>query len=83
MTLPEGNRLSVADAASYLQVSLKYMYRLVSEHAIPSYKPRGTYRSGRVRIYEADLEDYLARGRRASSEEMIEAAEAKAKELAL
>jgi excisionase family DNA binding protein len=64
------NFLSIDEACNVLHFKKSYLYRLVHEHAIPYYKPR----NGRVLFDEAELEDFIRKGRVATVEELSDKA---------
>ena len=51
--------LTLLEAASYLDISQSYLYKLTSNQQIPHFKPRGK----RVYFLKADLDSYLLQNR--------------------
>jgi excisionase family DNA binding protein len=64
--------MTVEEATDFLSISRTYLYRLVRDGRLTGYNPGGR----RLYFQKGDLEAYLLRGRRASSEELRERAEA-------
>lgn len=64
--------IKAQEAADYLGVSLNYLYKLTSSHAIPFYSPRG-----RILLFKVDeLRDYVENARVSSDMEMESKADA-------
>ncbi|HNV35989.1 MAG: Helix-turn-helix domain protein [Spirochaetes bacterium ADurb.Bin110] len=64
--------LSVDEAATLLKTTRSYIYKLVCERKLPTYKPTG----GRL-LFDADeLIDFVHKGRKATQNELSDRADA-------
>jgi excisionase family DNA binding protein len=64
--------LSIHEAAEFLSLAKTYIYRLVRLGKLTAFNPGGK----RLYFRKEDLEAYILRGRRSSSEELMEKADA-------
>jgi excisionase family DNA binding protein len=64
--------MSVVEASVYLGYSKAYLYKLIHEKKIPYYKPEG----GRVFFKQAELEQFIFRGRKSADYELVDRADA-------